>query len=177
MLKLARFFGFVVFFLLLIITHSNPARARPSERNRNLGLGVVLGDPSGITAKLWTDQIHAIDAGLAFSLDDYFLVYSDYLWHFPNAIKSSEHFLNQLNPYIGVGGTLSFGHENHSGKNHGNSDFRDHSAYLGVRIPLGIEWTPDGPPLGIFLEIVPQVTIIPGTHSSVGAGIGIRYFF
>lgn len=51
------------------------------------------------------------------------------------------------------------------------------SVGLGVRVPVGVEWQPGRPPLGVYLELVPGMAIIPKTDAFFQGGIGIRYYF
>ena len=48
-----------------------------------LGIGIILGDPNGISMKFWQSQRTAIDLALAWDFDDYFHIHGDYLYHFP----------------------------------------------------------------------------------------------
>jgi hypothetical protein len=137
------------------------------------GAGVILGAPTGLVGKYWMAPDRAVDMGLAFFFGDLFLLYADYLVHFPRAFASSDPFVSHLSPYIGIGGMMLFW------GSHTNRHYYDstNSVGLGVRVPLGIEWKPGDPPLGVFVELVPGVGIIPGTFGFVQGGIGIRYYF
>ncbi|MBX2992297.1 MAG: hypothetical protein KF749_14190 [Bacteroidetes bacterium] len=131
-----------------------------SAQTRGFGLGVILGEPTGISAKGWVSDRNAIDAGLAWSFRQRgsFHLHVDYLWHFPEAIKSPERFTL----YAGLGGRFSAGR-------------RD--GILGVRFAGGFAWWPRGIPLDVFVEIAPIFDIVPATEARANGGIGIRYFF
>ena len=165
----------IVTSLCLSLTTSS-AFAVTQKGARTFGLGLVLGDPSAITLKSWHDNRQAIQGGLAFALDNYVLVYGDYLYHFPSAFGKRDKFASELVPYVGVGGILAFTIKERSdeyryfGKNSG-------SVGLGTRVPLGIEWKPAHPPLGAFLELTPGLAVIPATRAYLQGGIGIRYYF
>jgi hypothetical protein len=159
-------------------------RAAPSSRTSAsvgggpFGLGLALGDPTALTAKYWLDgNKEAVDLGLAYWLGRYFLVYSDYDYHFPGTFGARNEFVNNLSPYIGIGGILVFASS--SDRNHrGDKYFADNSSAafaLGLRIPIGIEWRPM--PIGVFLEFAPGLTVIPGTFGFLQAAIGVRYYF
>lgn len=164
----------VVFALSPKEAFSAPAPA--TAGGHPFGIGIILGAPSALTAKHWIDQRSAIDGGLAFSLNEYFLFYSDYLHHFPGLFKSKDRFVSELAPYFGVGGLIAFTTSGRSrddrylGRSTG-------SLGLGVRIPLGIEWRPSDPHLGVFLELAPGLSVIPETLGLFQGGIGIRYYF
>jgi hypothetical protein len=140
------------------------------------GLGVVLGEPTGLSAKYWLNSNQAVDFGLAYSFNDFVYIFADYLFHFPHAFGASTEFVSQLNPYVGIGGvflgsTVSNRNDNRYFTSGGSS------AGLGLRLPLGIEWRPARPPLGIFVELVPGIGIIPSTFGFFEGGIGVRYYF
>lgn len=152
------------------------AQAAPAKSGRTFGLGLVLGEPSALTIKAWQDNRQAIQGGLSFSFDDYILIYGDYLYHYPGAFGTRDKFAASLAPYIGVGGLFAVS----------TKDRRDDHRYfgkssgsigLGIRVPLGIEWKPGHPPLGIFLELAPGLSVVPATKAYIQGGIGIRYYF
>lgn len=143
-----------------------------------LGLGVVLGDPTGFTGKYWTGPRTALDFGLAFAFGDYFLVYADYLYHFPGAFGASSEFARDLTPYVGIGGLVAFSTDDRHHHDR-RAVFRDSdsSVGLGLRIPLGLEWKTPDVPLGVFVELVPGMSVAPNTDAFLEGGIGARYYF
>jgi hypothetical protein len=164
-----------------------PAQAIAAESHRSaagghFGLGVVLGEPTGLSAKYRITSRDAVDFGLAYSFNDFFAIFSDYLFHFPGVIPrpsgsaSGATFVSELTPYVGIGAIAFF--NTASARNDRKFFTGDgSSAGLGLRIPLGIEWRPHYPPLGIFLELVPGVGIVPSTFGFFEAGIGARFYF
>ncbi|HEY0189693.1 MAG TPA: hypothetical protein VGC42_01130, partial [Kofleriaceae bacterium] len=87
------------------------ARPRPAGRlhgrrfdaNKTFGLGLELGDPTGLTGKYFVQSDQAIQFGLGgVLLFDHTGVnlYGDYLWH-PVSLASAEDF--ELPFYIGIG--------------------------------------------------------------------------
>jgi len=150
----------VVIFVLMITNES-------SAQQRHLGLGMMIGEPTGISAKLWTSSINAFDFGLGWSLynDNNDIsrnrvhFHMDYLWHSFGAIRSTERFPL----YYGLGGRFNGGPDNESS--------------LAVRGVFGIAWLPNRTPIDIFLELAPSLNLIPSTGFGIDAAIGIRYFF
>jgi hypothetical protein len=65
---------------LLIFFSSNIFAQVPSEKK--VGFGIMVGDPTGITAKFWTNDINAIDVDLGASYFGSPRINVDYLWHF-----------------------------------------------------------------------------------------------
>lgn len=150
------------------------AEAAPASRAGKLGLGAVFGDPTGLSGKYWLAPNRAADLGLAFSFNDYFIVFGDYLFHVPRITAQTPAPLNQISPYIGIGAVLLFSTDD---RNRDGFFDADSSVAAGLRLPLGLEWSLPDPPLGIFLEIAPGMGILPGTHGFVQGGIGLRYYF
>lgn len=154
---------------------ATPHYASPSAHN--FGLGIIIGEPSAITGKAWLSQESAVDFGLSFSFDDYILFYGDYLFHFPGAFGRSSEFVSQLTPYVGVGGIIAFANDRYRYRDRRYFGTSGNSTALGVRIPLGIEWTPSQVPLGVFVELVPGLSLAPRTDGFIQGGIGVRYYF
>lgn len=160
-----------------------PLTAHAAEANtgtaqtQKFGLGIVIGEPTGLSGKLWLNRDRAIDFGLSFSFSDYVLIFSDYLFHYPGALGRSSTFTTQLTPYVGIGGVLAYANERNYYKDRHFFGTRRDSLGLGLRVPLGIEWVPGRPPLGVFVELVPGISLIPSTSGIFEGGIGIRYYF
>jgi len=142
-------------------------------QDRGFGLGVIFGEPTGISAKLWTSSVNALDFGLGWSvggdrIGNYKGTYDrgsrihfhmDYLWHAFEAIRSSERFPL----YYGVGGRINSG-----------AGYDESVAIRGV---FGIAWLPHNTPIDVFLEVVPSLQLISSTGFNIDGGIGVRYFF
>ncbi len=142
-------------------------------QGNGFGIGLIIGEPTGISAKLWTSEYTAFDFGLGWSVrgdrfgryDGYYSgqnsvhVHADYLWHSFVAINSSERFPL----YYGIGGRL------HDGAGYNSS--------LAVRGVFGIAWIPRETPIDVFLELVPTLQLTTSSGFGIDAGIGVRYFF
>jgi hypothetical protein len=125
----------------------------------NLGLGIIAGDPSGISGKLWTGPNNAIDFIVGFSLyHDYISINGDYVWHEWNLIPVKS---GRLPLYYGMGLWTSI-----SG-----------SPAVGGRGIVGLEYLFPSAPLDVFLELGPGIQILPDTGPAFSAGLGMRYFF
>lgn len=137
--------------LLAIVAYSQEER---------FGLGVIVGEPTGVSGKVWVSGRNAVDAGLAFSFrrKGHLHLHSDYLWHFSNAMPVAERFV----PFAGIGGRLAVGR--------GDGSF-------GARFVIGMSWFPRNAPFEVFVELVPILDLAPATEMSGNAGIGVRYLF
>ncbi len=123
--------------------------------------GLVLGEPTGFSVKVWTGLNSALDAGVAWSFGrgGHIHLHADYLVHnfsFFN-VESGDMPL-----YFGIGGRIRLE----------NDETR-----AGMRIPIGAEYIFEDSPVGIFIEIVPIMDVIPETTADLNAGFGIRYIF
>lgn len=146
----------VVIFLLLAAFSSGNLAAQ----DKGFGLGIILGEPTGISFKNWVGSRTAIDGGVAwsFSDNDSLHLHLDYLVHNFNIFKAKK---GKLALYYGIGGRV---------KIHDESRF-------GVRIPVGINYIFGNAPLDIFIELVPVLDLVPSTEFGLTGGIGIRYYF
>ena len=146
----------IILAVLICVGMSAPAAF--AERGP-LGLGLILGEPTGISAKLWLGDLHAVDAAVAWSFpDDAFYVHANYLFHITDLISVDT---GQLPVYFGVGGKISL---------------RD-DPRVGVRVPVGLNYLFESTPLDAFVEIAPGIGLYPSTRFDLGAAIGIRYYF
>jgi hypothetical protein len=129
-------------------------------QDQGFGLGVILGEPTGISGKLWTGQKTAIDGAVAWSFEkkSSMHLHGDLLFHHFHLAKIDKaKFLT----YYGIGGRVKF----------------EDDSKLGVRFPLGIDYLFAKSPFDFFLEIVPILDLAPSTDFSLNAAIGFRYFF
>jgi hypothetical protein len=120
---------------------------------RTWELGVILGEPTGLSAKYWTTANTALDFGAAWSFghDGNFHLHCDYLL------------------YFGIGGRVRF--ESDDPKDD------DKGTRVGLRMVLGLEYLVAAYPMSVFFEIAPIVDVAPKTEGSMNGGLGIRYVF
>jgi len=133
-------------------------------QDRNFGLGVIIGEPTGFSAKLWTSNYNAYDFDLGWSVignrnnsDNRIQIHADYLWHIWNVIHSTDRFPL----YYGIGGRFI-------GRGNGSS--------FAVRSIFGIAWMPVQAPMDLFLELAPSFQLTPSTAFALNAAIGARYY-
>ncbi len=152
--------GLVIIFLMLFL----PLPSLPQQSG--FGLGVILGEPTGISWKAWTGGSTALAGAAAWSFGgrDAFQLHVDYLFHNFRLFRVSK---GRLPFYYGLGVRARF-HEEGGG---------DNDTVLGVRFPLGLEYLFSSPSLGIFAEIVPVLDLAPATEFDLNAAIGFRIYF
>lgn len=158
----------ILFFSLLALTLTSQAQSG------KLGGGVILGDPTGLSGKYFMGN-DAVDVGLAYGSHE-FILYGDYLRHFPGVLGKENAFIAALNPYVGLGPVFAFGDNDKDHSHHFINDDDDDFAF-GGRIPVGVEWKAREIPIGVSLEIVPGLVIIPETDAFVQGGLAVRYYF
>lgn len=133
----------------------------------NLGLGVILGDPTGFSANYHLSLNQSIDGAVAwdFSGEDDIYLHSTYLFHHPQSIKIEK--IN-LGWYFGLGARAIF---------HNRSNSNDDDVNLGIRGALGANFKGIKTPLEVFLELAPVMEFVEDTDFDMDAGIGFRYYF
>jgi len=143
------------FVTLLVLFLASAALAQGS----GFGIGVMIGTPTGITAKAWVERSSALQLNVGWpSLDNTngTLLTADYVWH-SHVFRSRA----TLPLFYGLGGTV--------GLSSGSNTF-------GVRLVGGIEWWPHGTSLDVFLQIAPTFYFKPSSKFDVDPGFGIRFF-
>jgi hypothetical protein len=156
----------------LLLFTSTLARAQGS----GIGLGVLIGEPTGISVKAWIGADRAIDGGMAwsFSHNGYFHLHGDLLFHKMDLIPVPK---GKLPLYFGPG--LRFRSWGNDGYYHKGRYYEDGNGHvdLGIRFPVGLAYLFDGAPVDAFLEVAPTLDLIPATSLDVDGGIGARYWF
>jgi hypothetical protein len=138
------------------------------------GLGIIIGEPTGITGKCWLSGKSAIDGAVAWSFDGENLhLHADYLIHKFDLIKVAK---GSLPLYFGVGVRVRFDEDDHHFDDHDHDNHHHHDR-IGVRIPVGLDYLFAHDPVDIFFEIVPILDLTPDTEFGFNAAIGFRYFF
>lgn len=130
------------------------------EGSKGWGIGVILGEPTGLSLKFWSSRATAIDAAAAWSFkgEGKFHLHMDYLFHNYRVFKVKR---GKLPLYFGIGGRVKFEEETR----------------VGIRIPVGVCYLFRNQPLDIFFEIVPVLDLTPETDFDINASVGVRFFF
>jgi len=138
------------------------AETSPSFDHGDIGVGVIVGEPTGLSAKMWTTQSTGFDLGLAWSWsgDGHFHIHADYLFHDFGIFDVSK---GTLPLYVGIGGRMLF---------RDNADDK-----IGVRIPVGLEYYFESWPIAVFGEVVPILDLAPSTDFELNGGLGVRFYF
>jgi hypothetical protein len=140
--------------ICLCVSLSAPANA---QKAGNLGAGVILGNPTGATAKYWVNGTQAVDGGLGYSTN--LAVYADYLWHSWTLLPQPPQ--GRLAGYVGLGGQIR----------------ALSSTELGIRAAAGASYWLPKDPVECFVELVPVFRLTPGNSVGLDGGLGLRYYF
>ncbi|UPT75669.1 MAG: hypothetical protein M0D55_08345 [Elusimicrobiota bacterium] len=130
---------FVAALLASLVCLAAPVRA---EDPKEIGVGVIAGDPTGGTAKLWLDRSVALDFGVGFSGDVAF--WADALYHLDGLLPQPNE--GRLLPYLGAGPRIESGND----------------AEFGVRTIAGLSWRLTKQPLEFFAEAGPVFRVTQG---------------
>jgi len=122
-----------------------------------VGVGLIVGEPTGVSLKYWLDRSTAIDAALA--VNGPFQFHADYLVHSNKSITPSE-LKGRFPWYYGIGGRIKNSHETE----------------VGVRVPVGISYLFADAPLDLFAEVAPVVDVAPTVRLGLNGAAGIRFY-
>lgn len=157
--------------LLAVLCVSAPAWAdlqvtdrAPDTAGRDVGLGLIAGDPTALSLKAMLGGHHALQVHAGWRIGPAdggrLTLTGDYLHQFVLVDPGAP--TGQLSPYVGVGGKISAG---------------DGREILGARLPLGLSWFFGAVPIELGLEIAPGVAVLPGPGLMVDGGLVARYWF
>lgn len=131
-----------------------------SAQKKDFGVGVILGEPAGVSIKKWLGEKIAIDGALAWSFanNGAFHLHADYLVHDFSLIQVKK---GKLPVYFGIGARIK----------------NDKDLTVSARVPVGISYIFEKAPIDIFFEFALLLDIIPGSKIWLNSGIGFRYYF
>lgn len=129
-----------------------------SSHAQNVGVGGQLGEPSGVTLKLYEPDAPSYDFLAAWSLQDDSVLLNGHVL-FENRIATSN--LNKpLEWFVGPGAFVEGG---------GNGG-------VGISGTIGLDLILTDH-VSVYGRITPRLSLVPGTEGDVGGGLGLRYFF
>lgn len=166
--------------LALALGIVSPARADPASGTRgddkgNFGVGIILGEPTGVAAKLYLQDDVALQGavGSAF-IGGGLQIHTDYVWH-PYILQSRDSFV--LPFYVGPGVRLI---EYTSGRDDAGGNSTSAFAF-GVRGVAGLLFDFKTVPLDAFVEVAGVLEYEfrsgAGFALRLNAGAGVRYYF
>lgn len=159
-MKSSKLLAVIIVLGILISLRPGIGSAQVIDEDRGkLGLGFLLGEPTGISVKSWNSSRSAFDIGAAWSLagreGEALHLHADYLLH------SWFSDTNNLALYYGLGGRIIFADE----------------AAVGARVPVGLNYVFSSVPFDMFVEAAPILDLTPEIELAGNGAIGIRYYF
>ena len=127
----------------------------------DFGMGIILGNPTSVSVKLWTGEVTAIDASLGYRYGsaNHLYLNTDFLFHLW-AIEKEE---GTIKIYFGAGAGLGF-----------ISDLS-----FPIRVPVGAALFLDNIPLELIAELVPTVQVFGegDIRFKMEGYLGARWYF
>lgn len=149
-----------LFVALLVFAFSSGLQA---QRPGGVGIGVQLGDPSGLSLNLPTSGRASIDLLAAWDLDNFFFLNGHALFMQPLGS------VPELGVFYGPG--LFIGVRDRDTR---RWDFED-EVYAGISGTIGLNYFIDR--FEIYLRATLRLQLIDKTDGSAGGGLGLRYYF
>ena len=134
------------------------------SQDSGIGIGVILGNPTGFSAKFWMSEKVAVDAAVGATFYSgyygygFFRIHGDFLFH----NWSFDVAQDVMKVYFGAGAMVGFS----------SYDF-----HLGIRVPGGVAYHFHQMPLECFAEVVPRFDVLPGFDFDVDYAVGARWYF
>lgn len=143
----------------------SPSFAR-AEGPGPFGVGIVIGDPTGLSGNYRLSPQRSIDAALAWSFGSNpgFEIHSDYLWRRPGLLRAEN---VKFDLHYGIGARLL---------SLSNSNVSDKTRF-GPRLPIGLASNFNQQALEVFAEVALVMNVIPATSADLDFGIGARVYF
>tara|TARA_R110000868_G_scaffold198621_2_gene445214 strand:+ start:287 stop:751 length:465 start_codon:yes stop_codon:yes gene_type:complete len=153
-----KFKTILTFITLIIATSSVKAQ------NEGFAVGAQLFSPAGISVKATISESAAITGAVGFSINEFnnsVSVQTNLILNGDEDTFNVESGL--LRFYYGIGLNFLISENTDNG--------------IGIRLPLGIEYTLQEQPLEIYMDIAPTINIEPSSAFFLSSSLGVRYFF
>ena len=170
--------GFVLLGLGGIPTTASAQSGSSSQYGQgDFGVGLMIGSPTGLTAKQYLAEQHALDAALGFGYGGTHF-HADYLYEKRDVLGERN---ARLGWFVGIGGQFSV-ERNRGSRYYGRKydDYRRDRDYfhVGPRVPLGLELRFQSiPKLEFFGELALGFEIVEYPGLTLDGGIGTRFYF
>ena len=132
---------------------------------RDYGIGIMAGEPTGLSGKMWVNDEMAFDGGMAWSFTDdaSFHIHGDMLFHDWRILDDMFEVddTGRLPLYYGIGGRVKAA-----------DDTR-----IGLRFVVGAAFEFNYAPFDVFAEVVPIMDLVPETELGFNAAFGGRFWF
>jgi len=147
-------------FLIILAAAVCAAAPQGASAAQKYELGIIVGEPTGLSGKLDLDGGGALDAALAWSTsgENKLSLHADRLWYKRDVFSPKE---GSLPVYYGVGGRLKL----------------EDKSRLGARFPVGLQYFFKDARFTAFFELAPIMDVLPDTEFRLSAAAGFRIIF
>jgi len=149
--------------LVFAVAVFSSAQAGEGPAAGNVGVGLMLGSPTGLSAKYWLDQKTAVDTDIGWGWGGGTTFVADYLWHDFSAFSFIKDPATdgKLAFVVGAGARV---------QTDGNDPF-------GLRAVFGLSYFFPRNPFELYAEIVPVLVLVDHPDGDLDGGVGFRYYF
>lgn len=130
-----------------------------AQTGGDVGIGMQLGEPAGVSVRIDRGASPSLDLLAAFDLDDFFYLNGHLLYEEPIGEDPALHVFFGPGLFIGL-------HDRGIG---------DDEAGLGISGTVGLGY--DVRSFDIFARVTPRLALLPGTGGEVGGGLGVHWYF
>ncbi|MBO9668757.1 MAG: hypothetical protein J7501_18300 [Bdellovibrio sp.] len=130
-------------------------------------LGIVIGDPTGLSGRFGLDGDHSIEGALAYTSDHYrgMHIHGTYLWDRARTFNVQNS--NPIYMYYGIGARIITI----------NSGEHDGDVAIAARAPIGLLFKINNPNLEFFGELAAALNVTPNVDADLDIAIGCRIRF
>lgn len=154
MMKVRHRFGFIIIAFVLLIPISS--------RSADFGVGARLGDPTGLSVKMWNQPGQSMNFAAAWALggNPSLVLQADYVFYNYDLLNI-DFEEGTLPLYYGFGAKVRLAD----------------AGEVGVRLPVGVTFKFTDHPVDFFFELSPTLNVFPETVFDLYGGIGAHYYF
>ncbi len=171
--------GFLALTMALVFIATPASAQRRGQRGvqglaGKFGLGIQLGQPTGLSYKYWTSGQTAVAGSVALNFK-YDAIFADghYLWHKP--LDTGD--LNLLFHY-GPGLFLAIGGDFNDDKGRFKDKFSGNNSSVGIGVGGSFGLDIIFPPrFDVYLQIDPKLLVVPTSAFDLGLALGGRFYF
>ena len=149
------------FFLTTLgATNAMAQNATQGATESGFGVGIAIGQPSGISLSLPTGPDNAFNflAGYEVTRGANLTLLGDYVWHRRDLLQVE---VGKVSLYYGPGVRLKLAE----------------NPEASVRVVLGADYLFEGAPVQTFFELCPGINVVPDTRPNATVDLGVRYYF
>lgn len=148
--------GSVVLALVLCSPHDARAQRAPGE----VGIGGQVGNPSGLSLKIYQRGFPSYDILAAWDLDNFFFLNAHMLQERHLGNNERVHFFFGPGAFLGIDDRPAD---------------EDDDVVVGISGQFGLSVIVER--FEIYARVTPRLSLVPGTDGDVGGGLGLRYYF